>query len=129
MKLELKDLKVGQRVWICDYRLKDIFNKPIRNVEPVLVEVRPMEEAKKTIYYSEIYFAKIDKNNNHKQDGYAPFDNTGFRGYTGVCVQIFDNDKEAKTHYNSERKKCILKKISVHENELKILTNELNNFT
>lgn len=77
-------------VWICDFRYDDFANKPIRHVEPTLVQVIDNSELPpgKTVYYSDFHFRPIGKNGTVTTKIIAPYDNTGFRGRTGTSVII-----------------------------------------
>ena len=82
---------VGKHVWICDYRNGDnVFGKPIRAIEPTLVEVCDAKKAKKNIYYSPIYFRAVKADGTLKAAEISPIDNTGFRGCAGESVEIED---------------------------------------
>lgn len=96
MELDNDELKYGQIVWICDYRHNDIFKKPIRNIKPIKVMVIDNEKLPKNkrVYYSETHFRKLNKKGEANSTVIVPFDNTGYRGYTGKCVDIFDNEIE-----------------------------------
>tara|TARA_R110000851_G_scaffold23134_1_gene68037 strand:- start:1462 stop:1878 length:417 start_codon:yes stop_codon:yes gene_type:complete len=97
MNIKLEDLKAGQKVYICDYRQEDLNKKPIRNVKPMLVQVVSNDDLpkNKTVYYSKVHFRMIK----NKGEGVTvriipPFDNTGYRSYPGVMLNIFDNYEE-----------------------------------
>lgn len=63
MKFEefMNTAEIGNRVWICDYRHKDIANKAIRHIEPKFVEIFSNDDLPKgkRVYYSEIHFKPI----------------------------------------------------------------------
>jgi|TARA_R110000851_G_scaffold308532_1_gene467457 hypothetical protein len=97
MKIKLEDLKAGQKVYICDYRQEDLNKKPIRNVQPMTVQVVSNDDLpkNKTVYYSDVHFRMIK----NKGEGVTsriipPFDNTGYRSYPGKMLNIFDNYQE-----------------------------------
>lgn len=104
---------LGKMVWICDYRAnEDPKKKPIRNIEPTPVVVTDANETSKTIYYSPIYFRPVKKGNIMSKV-IAPFDNTGYRSYTGESVNIFytvedcvkcyrEQVRQAKSTYKKE---------------------------
>lgn len=50
------DNVIGKDVWICDYRINDPNNKPIRNVQPKMVRVFNNDNLpkNKNVYYSPI---------------------------------------------------------------------------
>lgn len=98
----------GEYVWICDYRLKDPSNKPIRAVKPQKVLVRSNGETKKGVYYSDSHFVAL------KSDGSPTsskiiglFDNTGYRSYRGVPVNVFTTEMECRDMYRTLLKKAV----------------------
>lgn len=101
MKLDNKDLKVGDIVYICDYRYNDISNKPIRKVAPTKAIVVDNSELKsgERVCYSNTHFREIDKSGEIKKKIIKPFDNTGYRSFTGIQLGIFDNIKECYEYY------------------------------
>lgn len=104
VKLKNDNLKDGDIVWICDFRHEDIFKKPLRNVQPTKVIVLSNEKlpCNKTVYYSETHFRTLNKKGEPSSKIIAPFDNTGFRGRTGGCVNIFDDEKECIECFNNQ---------------------------
>ena len=104
MRIEPKEIidgkMNGQYVWICDHRAgDDIANKPIRHVEPQQVLIRSNEETKKRIYYSESHFAPLNTKGLPTSATVGLYDNTGYRAYRGVALQVFDNSQECRTEY------------------------------
>lgn len=93
------DVKIGDKVWICDYRYDNPTNQPIRNVEPQEVFIMSGADTKKKIYYSDFYFAPISTKGAPLAKVIAPFDNTGFRGYTGISVNIFLEEKDCRKKF------------------------------
>lgn len=95
---------VGKRVWICDYRNNgnDIFNKPIRCIKPTYVEVCLPSKRKEEVYYSPIHFKEFGKKGKLLSRVIAPYDNTGFRCYTGVSLNIFDTEIECKAYFKGQ---------------------------
>jgi hypothetical protein len=102
MKIDIKEIREGKRdgqlLWICDYRIKDVANKPIRHVEPQQVIVRPNDD-KHNVYYSESHFAPLNAKGLATSKVLAPFDNTGYRSFPGTPVQVFDNEIECREAY------------------------------
>ena len=100
-----KTINIGDEVWICDYRHDNIYNQPIRHVPPqkVVIEDNDKLPERKKVYYSAVHFLPIGVNGKPKKQVIAPFDNTGYRGYTGVSVQIFATEAECRASY---RKMC-----------------------
>lgn len=118
MKLKLEDIVsslsyVGQTFWICDYRKENTSKKPIRHVKPteiIVVDPDDFKEHNKVprIYYSQVAFVKVTKNKEPKVSNIIPaYDNTGYRSYTGVGVNIFDNEQECTEYYNEQVKKVL----------------------
>lgn len=94
------DAVVGQEVWICDYRPNySVEKKPIRAIFPMKVRIFDSENSKKTIYYSPIYFKEVKKDGTTKSAEIGPFDNTGYRSYTGVSVGIFESYDECVAYF------------------------------
>lgn len=93
---------LGLEVWICDYRCgDDIFKKPIRSISPKKVKIFDVEDTNKRIYYSPIYF-KETKGDKILNTVIAPCDNTGYRGRSGVSVNIFDTESECQRCYGKQ---------------------------
>lgn len=99
---------MGDDVWICDYRLKDDFiSKPSRHIKPTKVSISNVDDLNRTIYYSDIYFKPYGKSGKLLSKVIAPYDNTGYRAYRGVAVQVFLNESECKSYYTSICKEII----------------------
>lgn len=93
---------LGKEVWICDYRCgDDIFKKPIRSISPKKVRIFDTESARKNIYYSPIYFREV-KGDKILNTEIAPCDNTGYRGRSGVSVNIFETESECQRCYGRQ---------------------------
>lgn len=112
MKIEPKDIENGsfngRYVWVCDYRYNDINDKPIRHVHPQRVLVRSNSELQgKKIYYSESHFVELNSKNKPTSKVIALFDNTGFRSYPGVPVNVFDNEQECLVHYHGQKEEIL----------------------
>lgn len=118
MKLENENLKESQIVWICDFRYNDIFKKPIRNVKPTKVMVKRNIDlpCNKTVYYSDTHFRTLNKNGKISSKVISLYDNTGYRSYEGICVNIFDNEKECKECFEKQCEE-ILKEIQEAKEE------------
>ena len=103
MKIKTEEITEGEHdnycVWICDFRLNDPSNKPIRHIKPMKVFVRSNTETKKNIYYSNSHFVKLKKNGDLSSTIIALFDNTGYRCNTGTALQVFDNKRECRECY------------------------------
>ena len=113
---------IGKEFWICDYRVNDVDNKPIRNVFPKLVRVFSNDELSKNknVYYSPIHFREV-KGKKVLSAIIAPYDNTGYRAYTGVSLNIFNTQKECRECFErqcnqaiSQYKKAIEEKTNMY---------------
>lgn len=113
MKLDLAEIvkstaAAGKKFWVCDYR-KVVGMKAIRNVPPqeimVLVDKDYIDAGKTPprVYYSEVIFCKLNKKGEPKLSStISPYDTTGYRYYTGVGVNLFDNEQECIDFYNDQ---------------------------
>lgn len=101
-----EDLRRGMILWACDYRYNDINNKPIRHLKPTQVMVMPKSKTKRRIYYSDFYLAPIGKSGKPLKKVIPIFDNTGYRGYTGVPVQLFLLEYQCIAVYKDFKKKA-----------------------
>ena len=104
MKIDHKEIATGQwdgqLIWVCDFRQEDLNKKPIRNVSPAQVKVRPSTEAKNTIYYSESFMSPLNKKTREPLSKEIKiFDNTGWRSYAGVALAAFTTEEECVAHY------------------------------
>ena len=98
------EIVIGKKVWICDYRLNSNCDaKPIRAVKPTFVELTSNDELppNKRVYYSPIHFREI-KNNKTTSKIIAPYDNTGYKSFTGVCLNIFENKNDCIEFYKKQ---------------------------
>lgn len=122
---------VGRRVWVCDYRNgDDFFGKPIRAVEPTLVEICDADKAKRNIYYSPIYFRAVKKDGTLKAAEIGAVDNTGFRSKPGVSINIFESEEECQEYYklqleNALRQRRVL--LWEHEENIRDLEQKIKN--
>jgi len=103
MKLETKEvsdgLHDGKTVWICDYRWLDFDKKEDRKVEPKQVLIRSKDETNKRINYSHSFFSEIKKGKVVNSSLIKLFDNTGYRWYSGVALNVFTEEKECRDYY------------------------------
>ncbi|QNR65382.1 hypothetical protein IAQ67_15930 [Paenibacillus peoriae] len=93
--------KIGEEVWVCDYRYNDVDNKPIRHIPPKKVVVVSNEDLPKNkrVYYSDFHFRELKGNGKLSSTIIAPYDNTGYRAYTGESLNIFYAKEECVKHY------------------------------
>ena len=116
MKIEPKDIGnyVNKFVWICDYRYNDYLQKPIRKVLPQKVIVLDN-------YYNEYYFCCLNKNDKPLMSKIIKiYDNTGYRGYKGVPLNIFDNKEEC---YECFYEQCSINHQNITKETNKIIEN------
>jgi hypothetical protein len=105
MKIETKKIRegsmIGEKVWICDYRRPDLNKKPIRNIAPTLCVICSNSDLpkNKTIYYSKTHFKPISTKGAVLNRVISPVDNTGFRLFHGVELNVFDNEDECKKYF------------------------------
>ena len=112
MKLNIKDIANGKldgkTVYICDLRYNDYSNKPIRQVKPTKVLIRSNSETNTRVYYSESHFIPFNKKDEPiKTKVIKPYDNTGYRSYTGEPLNAFDTLEECEKHYKKQVKIAI----------------------
>ena len=134
-----KKIKEGDTLWITDFRFGSdgALNKPIRHVKPTKVKLVSNSELpkNKTVYYSNYHFRPINKNGEtSKSRIIAPYDNTGYRSYTGVSLNIFTDEKECKDFYIDLcknrlvdidiEKRSILRSLNTKEEEINKLIEE-----
>lgn len=92
---------VGMRVWIFDCRNSDndILGRQVRNIPPTLVEIADSRQAKKSIYYSPVYFRMVSKSGKLMKKEISPFDTTGYHAYAGTSVLIASSEQDAAEGY------------------------------
>ncbi|PHA03004.1 hypothetical protein COE51_01285 [Bacillus pseudomycoides] len=108
-KLIGSKIKAGDEVFICDYRFNDIDNKAIRHVKPQKVVLFSNDDLpkNKTVYYSEYHFRPLNAKGKALSKIIAPYDNTGYRSYTGVSLNIFLTEEECVEHYKQQCEEII----------------------
>ena len=108
MKLSTEDIRngkhIGKHIWICHYNRPDMHKKPLRNLPPTEVIIRPVGELPKNkkVYYSEVFFSPLSKKGEPMSKVISPVDNTGYRSYCGNEVYAFNNEKECNNHWNNQ---------------------------
>lgn len=127
--LESGEVSIGDKVWICDYRFDDPTNKPIRNLAPQQMFIMDASSTKKNIYYSSFYFAPISAKGTPLAAVIAPFDNTGFRGYTGVSVNIFLDEKDCRDHFVKQCIEAREKMINARDRFIKTMNTRIEEST
>lgn len=120
---------VGKTVWICDFRNneKNVFGKPLRAISPRQVVVFDANDAKKTIFYSPIYFREKKKNGTLKTAEINAVDNTGFRSDAGNSLHIFEDRDSCVECYKRLLEKATQERkaaLAVINEDLKRLENE-----
>lgn len=107
MKIEIKDLRdetskyVGKKLWVCDYRRPDLHKKTVRHIKPQQMLLRSNADTpNKRIYYTDTHFVALNKKGDPiKSKITVIFDNTGYRSYAGIPINVFDNEQECKDFY------------------------------
>lgn len=121
MKLEHKEVAngnyIGQELWVCDYRYNDFNNKPIRHIRPTKVNCVSIEETNKRVYYSECFFREGEK----KSSVIKLYDNTGYRTYPGISLQVFTTEEECRKEYSAQKKNLRKEFQEYKELQLKML--------
>ena len=115
---------IGNQYWICDYRLnREKNSRPIRNITPKLVQVFSNADLPKNkrVYYSPIHFREV-KNGKVSATVIGPYDNTGYRSYRGVSVNIFDTKTECIEFFTEQCNTAIRE----YEEELTRRTQEIH---
>jgi len=108
MKIATKKIRdgemVGDIVWVCDFRKPDLDKKPIRHVKPTKVIIKSNEDLpkNKTVYYSMNHFSPINNKGKATSKIISPVDNTGYRSFSGVEINVFDNEVECKAYYRCQ---------------------------
>lgn len=101
--IEKGDVKENDVLWVCDFRFGSggVLTKPIRHVKPTQVILLNNDKLPKNkkVYYSYYHFRTIKKNGSPSSTIIAPYDNTGYRTYTGVSLNIFFTEKECRDYY------------------------------
>jgi len=106
MQISTKEMREGKHdnkiVWICDYNQPDFHKKPLRKVTPSKCIIISNEKlpSNKTIHYSTSHFLVLKKNDQPSKKVLSPVDNTGWRGYCGNELYIFDNKKDCTEKWN-----------------------------
>lgn len=98
---------IGDTVWVCDYRHDDITEKPIRNIKPTEVVVVNNDDLPKNerVHYADIHFKPIGKNGEMLKKIIKPYDNTGYRSYAGVSLNIFFTKEDCIEKYKEQCEK------------------------
>jgi hypothetical protein len=107
MKIDHKEIARGQwdgqLIWVCDFRQDDLNKKPIRNISPTQVKVRPNTETRNRVNYSQSFTSPLNKKTGVPLSKEIKiFDNTGWRSYTGVALAAFTTEEECMAHYATQ---------------------------
>lgn len=134
MKIDIEDIVNavglnGKKYFVCDYR-KDTTQKAIRHIKPIEIILQDNDDYNKAgkkyprVHYSKYAFVQINKNGEPiYSKSISPFDNTGWRSYTGIGLNIFDNMQECIDHYNSQVKMVV----ELYEKEISTIVVSLTN--
>ncbi|AYB37610.1 hypothetical protein [Brevibacillus laterosporus] len=130
-----EQLKAGDIVYICDYRFNNIDQQPIRHIIPQRVMVFSNSDLPKgkKVYYSEHHFRPLNKKDKPLSRIIAPYDNTGYRSYKGVSLNIFFTKEECIKHYQQQCKQNIkeyekakIDKLNYYENKINEIKEEMS---
>jgi len=108
MRIETKRVRdgkhLGEKEWICHYNRPDMHKKPLRNLPPTEVLIRPLSELPKNkkVYCSEVFLSPLNNKGDPLAKVISPVDNTGYRSYCGNEIYIFDSEKGCKQHWNTQ---------------------------
>lgn len=134
MKIEIKDIVNvaglnGKKYFVCDYR-KDTTQKAIRHIKPTEIILQDEDDYNRAgkkyprVHYSRYAFVQMNqKGEPVYSKNISPFDNTGWRSYTGVGLNIFDNLQECIDHYNSQVKAVV----ELYEKQISTIVVSLTN--
>jgi len=102
----------GNIVWVCDYRYNDYSKKPIRHLKPTKVKVcsKGILPKNEKLYYTDIFFMSIKGNKIIKL-----YDNTGYRSFPGIAVQVFLSEEESFRYYSAIGQEIIQDLLSFKE--------------
>lgn len=133
MKIDINDVVDGSNyrgkiLFVCDYRKELINKKAIRHVKPTKIIVLTSEDfinAGKdypTVYYSNVAFVTLNKKDEPVYSKViSPFDNTGYRSFSGIGLMIFDNLDECIEEYNNQ----VQTVLDMYEREIRDCTKRL----
>jgi len=100
--LEAGHITTGTRVWITDFRHRDIMQKPIRHIPPTHVEIhgdgKSSTPIMRTPYSVNYYFSPIGRSGKLSNKVVLPYDNTAY----GEAVHVFYDLEDAKAHYRTQ---------------------------
>ena len=114
----------GKQLWVCDLRYKDYSKKPIRNIHPTFVLVCNNSETNQRVNYSYSHFVRIHEDGKTmKGKGIIkPFDNTGYRAYTGIPIKCFETKNECIKYFKNQ----VSESIQGLRDYLKQFSNDVN---
>jgi len=130
MELNTKELVDGKHngkiVWICDYRWNDFDIKQTRNIKPTKVLIRSIEETTKRVYYSYCFFSEIKKDSFVKSSLIKLYDNTGYRSFPGIPLNVFTEEDECLKHYKKQAN-SVFKEFEKYKNNKLQKLDEISN--
>ena len=121
MELNAKEVReggqyIGQELQIYDFRWEDFDKKPARKIKPTKVLIRSNSETKQTVNYSQVFLSEIKNDKLIKSSTIKIYDNTGWRGYPGVPVNIFTTEKECVDKYK-ELKEAVIENFNAYKSK------------
>ncbi|MDD5648799.1 MAG: hypothetical protein PHF86_00010 [Candidatus Nanoarchaeia archaeon] len=107
MKINANEIRISDSsylnkdLWVCDLRFNNnSIEKPIRKVAPTKINLVSNDKVSKRIYYSDNSLVPYNKKGELVfSKAFGIYDNTGFRSFTGVPLEIFDSEEECKNQY------------------------------
>lgn len=107
--IQAGEIGAGSRLFITDYRHDNIHNKPLRHIKPTEVILYNNVDLppRKHVYYADYHFRAVSKTGKILSAIIAPYDNTGYRSFTGGSLNIFLTLKEAQACYVIQCQKVI----------------------
>lgn len=130
-------VNVGNCVYICDHRFNDINSKAIRHIKPQKVAVISNDDLPKNkrVYYSRYHFRPLNSKGLPTTKIIAPYDNTGYRSFTGVSLNIFLDENECIEYYKKQCDEIIsrfeaakIEQVNYYNNKINEITQEIESF-
>lgn len=116
---------VGQRIWACQYVLKEDSSRPIRKLEPDYYEIvlnSSYPNMKRTVYYSDVHLRRILKNGTLSKQPTMVYDNTGWKNNSGNAVYYATTEKECNKIY----RQLMDRSINVLKGRMKEIQEQIN---
>lgn len=112
MQLVTSEIRDGKHrsetVWVTHYSQPDLNKKALRNVPPTQCLICSIEDTDKRVYYSENYFAPLNKKGEITKKVISPVDNTGYRTHPGNELFVFTTEEEANKKWNEQLAEIVI---------------------